>query len=46
MVPSGILTPKLSAMVAPITAKVSLVSSFPLSVSDGEYAINGTCSLV
>ena len=44
--PSGMATPKLSAMVAPITAKVRVSSSLPLPFMDGEYARNGTFSLV
>ena len=46
MVPSGIATPKLSAIVAPVTAKVCVSSSLPLPWKDGEYARNGTFSLV
>ncbi len=42
IVPSGILTPKLSAIVAPIMANVSAASSSPASFIDGEYARNGT----
>lgn len=36
MVLSGIGTPKLSAIVAPITANVEVSSSLPLPVKDGE----------
>ncbi len=39
-------TPKLSAIVAPMTANVSDAVSSPLPSKDGEYAINGTLSLV
>ena len=46
MVPSGMATPKLSAIVAPITAKVSQSESAPCPCMDGEYAKNGTSSLV
>ena len=44
--PSGISTPKFSATVAPITANVSVSGSPPLPLNDGEYATNGTFSLV
>ena len=46
IVPSGISTPKLSAIVAPITANVSRPSIFPFCSMEGEYAMNGTYSLV
>ena len=46
MVPSGIFTPKLSATVAPTTAKVSVSGSFPPPVIDFEYNKRGTFSLV
>ena len=46
IVPSGIFTPKLSTIVAPITAKVFWSSSLPLPVMDGEYHSIGTISLV
>ena len=36
IVPSGIFTPKLSATVAPITAKVSPAGSFPFPFIEGE----------
>ena len=39
-------TPKLSAIVAPMTANVSAPASAPLPSKDGEYAIKGTLSLV
>ena len=42
----GILILKLSAIVAPITAKLSLLSKIPWPFIDGEYAKNGTYSLV
>ena len=46
MVPSGISTPKLSAMVQPILANVSPGSSrFPPAM-EGEYTSSGTFSLV
>lgn len=40
MVPSGIFTPKSSAMVAPMMAKVSVSGSSPLSLNALEYARN------
>lgn len=46
MVPSGIFTPKSSAMVAPMIAKVSVSGSSPLSLHALEYARNGTFSRV
>ena len=46
MVPLGIATPKLSAMVAPMVAKVSRSSSLPWNFIDGEYDTNGTYSRV
>lgn len=46
MVFSGMATPKLSAMVAPITAKVSGDLISPLPSMDLEYAKNGTISRV
>ena len=46
MVPSGIFTPKSSAIVAPMMAKVSVSGSSPLPFIALEYARNGTFSLV
>lgn len=46
IVPSGMAMPKLSVMVAPITAKVSASISAPGVCIDREYARNGTFSLV
>ena len=46
IVPFGIVTPKLSAIVAPITAKVSSEGILPPPLMDGEYARNGTFSFV
>lgn len=46
IVPSGILTPKFSAIVAPIIANVSVSSSLPQPSIAGEYARKGTFSLV
>ena len=46
MVSSGMAMPKLSVMVAPITAKVSASTSAPGVCIDRAYARNGTFSLV
>ena len=46
MVPFGIFTIKLSAMVAPITANVSFSGRGPPPVIEGDHARNGTFSLV
>ena len=46
IVPFGICTSKLSAIVAPISAKLLPVPNWPWFFIDGEYAKNGTYSLV